>query len=330
MRRRILVSIFAVLLVAGVADGRRVAVGGTGCRRRRRSRPDPGRQRRASVASTTTTLPPSTTTTTIGRRGSGQPVTFAFAGDIHFEGSLAQQARGRSRGRARADRAGARRPPTWRSRTSRPRSPRAARRRPRSSRSARRRRRSTALGGRRDRRREHGEQPRHGLRARRARGLARRRSRAAASRSSGSATTRPRRTRRSGRSIKGQRIAVIGATQVLDDNLITAWTATDAQGGLASAKDVAAPRRRRARRARRRATPSSCSCTGASRGRRARARPQQDLARALVDAGADIVVGSHAHRLLGAGRLDSRVRRLRPRQLRVLRAGRARRGARAC
>ena len=38
--------------------------------------------------------------------------------------------------------------------------------------------------------------------------------------------------------IKGQRIAVIGATQVLDDNLITAWTATDTQAGLASAKDV--------------------------------------------------------------------------------------------
>ena len=63
----------------------------------------------------------------------------------------------------------------------------------------------TAVGahrarGRRHRRREHGEQPRHGLRAGRARGLARPRRRAAASRSSGSATTRPRRTRRSGRS----------------------------------------------------------------------------------------------------------------------------------
>ena len=36
--------------------------------------------------------------------------------------------------------------------------------------------------------------------------------------------------------VKGQRVAVIGATQVLDSNLIQAWTATDAQGGLASAK----------------------------------------------------------------------------------------------
>src|SRR4051812_9915711 len=29
-----------------------------------------------------------TTTTTRGRRGSGQPVAFAFGGDVHFEGSL--------------------------------------------------------------------------------------------------------------------------------------------------------------------------------------------------------------------------------------------------
>lgn len=38
--------------------------------------------------------------------------------------------------------------------------------------------------------------------------------------------------------VKGQRISVIGATQVLDDNLISAWTATAGHGGLASAKRV--------------------------------------------------------------------------------------------
>ena len=104
--------------------------------------------------------------------------------------------------------------------------------------------------------------------------------------------------------IKGQRVAVIGATQVLDDNLITAWTATDAQGGLASAKDV--PRLVAAVQEARATSDTVVvflhwgierqTCPSA---------PQQDLARALVDAGADIVVGSHAHRLLGAGRLDS-------------------------
>ena len=38
--------------------------------------------------------------------------------------------------------------------------------------------------------------------------------------------------------IHGQRIAVIGATQVLDEELITAWTATPTHPGLASAKRV--------------------------------------------------------------------------------------------
>ena len=38
--------------------------------------------------------------------------------------------------------------------------------------------------------------------------------------------------------VRGQRIAVIGATQVLDDHLIDEWTAGPAQPGLASAKRV--------------------------------------------------------------------------------------------
>ena len=64
--------------------------------------------------------------------------------------------------------------------------------------------------------------------------------------------------------VNGQRIAVIAATQVLDDELVAAWTATP--------DDIRDSRRRRAstrssprcsRRARTR-TPSWCSCTGAS------------------------------------------------------------------
>src|SRR5919198_1520985 len=38
--------------------------------------------------------------------------------------------------------------------------------------------------------------------------------------------------------IHGERIAIIAATQVLDDNLISAWTAGPRKPGLASAKDV--------------------------------------------------------------------------------------------
>jgi len=104
--------------------------------------------------------------------------------------------------------------------------------------------------------------------------------------------------------IRGQRIAVIGATQVLDDNLAAAWTATGTQPGLASARD-----------------------DGSLVTEVARVRPGVDtlvvmlhwgtelqtcpserqvvLARRLVDAGADIVVGGHAHRVQGAGRLGA-------------------------
>ena len=39
--------------------------------------------------------------------------------------------------------------------------------------------------------------------------------------------------------VKGQRIAFLGATQVLDDNLAAAWTARPGKPGLASAKDEA-------------------------------------------------------------------------------------------
>ena len=103
--------------------------------------------------------------------------------------------------------------------------------------------------------------------------------------------------------VDGQRIAIIGATQVLDDHLITEWTAGPGKIGLASAKDE--PRLLRAVREARETSDTVvvflhwgvelATCpTGA----------QTSLARALVGAGADIVVGSHAHVLQGAGRMN--------------------------
>ena len=102
--------------------------------------------------------------------------------------------------------------------------------------------------------------------------------------------------------IRGQRIAVIGATQVLDDHLISSWTAGPGKPGLASAKDE--PRLLRAVRAARETSDTLIvflhwgveleSCPTGS---------QTSLANALVAAGADIVVGSHAHVLSGGGRL---------------------------
>jgi capsule synthesis protein PGA_cap len=104
------------------------------------------------------------------------------------------------------------------------------------------------------------------------------------------------------KTINGQRIAVIAATQVLDDQLVSAWTAGPHKPGLASAKDV--PRLVRAVRAARRTSDTVvvflhwgvelAQCPSAD---------QRTLAKQLVTAGADIVVGGHAHRVQGAGHL---------------------------
>lgn len=102
--------------------------------------------------------------------------------------------------------------------------------------------------------------------------------------------------------INGQRISVIGATQVLDDHLIAAWTATDQQGGLASAKEV--DRLVTAVEAAR--STSDTVIVYLHWGLERATCPtdvQQGLAPVLLDAGADIVVGGHAHRIQGAGRL---------------------------
>ncbi len=104
--------------------------------------------------------------------------------------------------------------------------------------------------------------------------------------------------------VKGQQIAVIAATQVLDDHLIPRWTAGPAQPGLASAKRVD---RLVAEVAEARVTHDTVivylhwgietqTCPSGA---------QQTLAQQLVDAGADAVVGGHAHRLQGGGRLGT-------------------------
>jgi poly-gamma-glutamate synthesis protein (capsule biosynthesis protein) len=104
--------------------------------------------------------------------------------------------------------------------------------------------------------------------------------------------------------IKGQRIAIIAATQVLDAHLVASWTATDTQPGLASAKDLD-----RLTAAVRDARSTSDTVVvflhwGVER-TTCPSTDQQTLAQQLVDAGADIVVGAHAHRVLGGGRLGT-------------------------
>ena len=102
--------------------------------------------------------------------------------------------------------------------------------------------------------------------------------------------------------VKGQRIAVIGATQVLDSNLAAAWTAGDGKPGMASAYEEA-----RLLAAVRDARQSADTVVvDLHWGRELVNCPidrQRALAPKLVAAGADVVVGSHAHILLGGGYL---------------------------
>jgi poly-gamma-glutamate synthesis protein (capsule biosynthesis protein) len=104
------------------------------------------------------------------------------------------------------------------------------------------------------------------------------------------------------RTINGQRIALIGATQVLDDELIAAWTAGPRKPGLASAKDV--PRLvQEVRAARRTSDTVVVFLHWGIELEQCPSLDQRTLAKQLVAAGADVVVGGHAHRLQGAGRM---------------------------
>jgi poly-gamma-glutamate synthesis protein (capsule biosynthesis protein) len=102
--------------------------------------------------------------------------------------------------------------------------------------------------------------------------------------------------------VNGQRISIIDATAVIDSNLISDWTATEHHAGVASAK-----RTDQLLAAVRSARSSSDTVVvflhwGTEKAFCADAR-QLQLAPALVDAGADVVIGSHAHRVLGGGYL---------------------------
>jgi len=102
--------------------------------------------------------------------------------------------------------------------------------------------------------------------------------------------------------IRGQRIAVIAATQVLDEHLIPSWTAKPDKPGLASAKEVD----RLTAEVRAARSDSDTVVVFLHWGTQGQTCPnpqQQVLARQLADAGADIIVGTHAHRVLAGGML---------------------------
>jgi poly-gamma-glutamate synthesis protein (capsule biosynthesis protein) len=104
--------------------------------------------------------------------------------------------------------------------------------------------------------------------------------------------------------VKGQRIAVLGATQVLDGQYVDAWTARGDEPGMASAKRV----ERLLEEVRRARADADTVVVHLHWGEERNPCPlprQQELAQQLVDAGADVVVGGHAHVLLGGGMLGS-------------------------
>ncbi|KPM52810.1 poly-gamma-glutamate biosynthesis protein [Frankia sp. CcI49] len=100
--------------------------------------------------------------------------------------------------------------------------------------------------------------------------------------------------------VNGQRIAIFGATQVLDDELATAWTAGPGKPGLASAKNV-----ERLAAAIRAVRPTVDTLIvylhwGTER-ETCPNQAQRSLVAPLVAAGADALIGGHAHVLQGAG-----------------------------
>lgn len=106
---------------------------------------------------------------------------------------------------------------------------------------------------------------------------------------------------------KGQKVGFVAANDVFDANIQKAWTATDEQPGIASSKGANLDR-----------LVGSVKATRAKvdtlvvylhYGRETETCPnerQRELVRTLLDAGADIVVGSHAHRLQGIGFLGDK------------------------
>jgi hypothetical protein len=104
--------------------------------------------------------------------------------------------------------------------------------------------------------------------------------------------------------IKGQRIAIFGALDWLEPGLISRWSATDNQPGLAFSID-----RTRLVAAVSAARPEVDTLVAflhwGIETTHCASPEQETLAQALIAAGADIVVGSHAHRVFGVGRVGT-------------------------
>jgi hypothetical protein len=104
--------------------------------------------------------------------------------------------------------------------------------------------------------------------------------------------------------IAGQRIAIIAATQLIADNLVSTWTATAGQPGVASAIDPT-ELVREVQQVRRTADTVIVYVHWGTETQACPNPQQEPLAQQLVKAGADVVVGTDAHVQLGGGYLGS-------------------------
>ena len=104
--------------------------------------------------------------------------------------------------------------------------------------------------------------------------------------------------------VKGQRIAILSAVDWLEPGLVASWEATETQAGLAFSID-----RTRLVAAVRAVRPEVDTLVvflhWGTEETYCASPEQEDLAKTLIAAGADIVVGSHAHRVFGAGHLGT-------------------------
>lgn len=100
--------------------------------------------------------------------------------------------------------------------------------------------------------------------------------------------------------IDGQRIAIIAATQIIADNLVSTWTAGPTQPGVASAIDPT-ELVREVQQVRPTADTVIVYLHWGTETQTCPDAQQEPLAEELVRAGADVVIGSGAHVLLGGG-----------------------------